>query len=311
MIKDEDLLDRIRLLVIPPAWADVWISPYEKGHLQVTGIDARGRKQYRYHEKWRQARDTSKYEKMISFAGCLPKIRAQVQHDINLKGLPREKVLATVVRLLEATCIRVGNESYARDNESYGLTTLRNYHVNVKKCDIRFHFVGKSGKEHNVHLTDCALAGIVKKCKARPGDLLFQYVDESGADRRVTSTDVNRYLRQISGQSVTAKDFRTWWGTVLAALALREYDAPSSQTAARRVLSGVVKQVAAHLGNTPAICRKCYIHPAVLEAFAEGRHLGRVRKSGGATPGVSVMGLLPEEKAVVRFLKDEWASRDT
>lgn len=307
IIKEEQVIERIRSLVIPPAWQNVWISPYENGHLQVTGIDARGRKQYRYHDQWRTARDASKYEKLISFARCLPAMRERVAEDLSRPGLPREKVLATVVRLLEATCIRVGNEAYARDNDSYGLTTLRNHHVTIRKCDINFKFTGKSGKEHNIMLSDCALASIVKKCRARSGEMLFQYVDENEIDRRVTSTDVNRYLREISGQAITAKDFRTWWGTVLAALALKQCELPRSQTAAKRQISNVVKQVAAHLGNTPTICRKCYIHPAVMEAFTEGRVLGRISKTAGAENTSST--LLAEERAVVRFLKQEWARK--
>jgi len=304
VIRDDDELIRIQQLVIPPAWTSVWINPDPLGHLQVTGIDARGRKQYRYHEKWRAARDQSKYEKLLAFARCLPAVRAQVAEDLQKKGLPREKVLATVVRLLEATCIRIGNEAYARDNESYGLTTMRNRHVKVRKCDITFKFVGKSGKEHNISLTDCALADIVKHCRASSGDLLFQYTDEQGMARRVTSTDVNRYLRQISGQAITAKDFRTWWGTVLTALALQKLPAPKSATAAKRQINGVIKEVAAHLGNTPTVCRKCYIHPAVLTAFAEGQHMGRIIRRGEPDPTK----LLPEEETVMRFLKKQWAA---
>lgn len=303
-LKNPAALERIRALVIPPAWKDVWISPIEDSHLQVTGIDARGRKQYRYHEKWREVRDQSKYEKLISFSRCLPTIRQRVQQDMQRDGLPREKVLATVVRLLEATCIRVGNEAYARDNDSYGLTTMRDHHVSITKCEINFNFTGKSGKDHSITLNDCALADIVKKCRARPGELLFQYTDEKGIDHRVTSTDVNRYLREICGQSVTAKDFRTWWGTVLAGLALKECPLPASAATAKRQISGVVKQVAAHLGNTPTVCRKCYIHPAVMAAFAEGRVLGRV--TGKSAEVIDSTDLLPEEKALVRFLKKEW-----
>ena len=303
-INDDKIIARIQSLVIPPAWKDVWISPFPDSHLQVTGIDARGRKQYRYHEKWRQARDESKFEKLVAFAACLPKIRNRVQHDMNLKGLPRQKVLATVVRLLEATCIRIGNESYARENESYGLTTMRNYHVNVKKCDIRFRFKGKSGKSHDIQLTDCMLAGIVKKCRSRPGELLFQYTDAQGIDRKVTSTDVNRYLREISGQSITAKDYRTWWGTLLAALLLNDCETATSQSACRRTINGVIKEVAAHLGNTPTVCRKSYIHPSVIEAYCQNRKIGRVIKRPAPKDGLA---LLPEEQTVLRFLKSEWA----
>lgn len=303
LVRDERILDRFRGLVIPPAWEDVWISPYTDGHLQVTGVDARGRKQYRYHEKWREVRDQGKYERLISFSQCLPRIRERIQADLQTGGLSREKVLATVVRLLEATCIRVGNEAYARDNDSYGLTTLRDHHVNINQCKIRFNFRGKSGKDHNITLEDCSLAEIVKGCRAVPGDILFQYMDDAGESHRVSSTDVNRYLREISGRKVSAKDFRTWWGTVLTALALRERELPKSQAGAKRLISGVVKEVAEHLGNTPTVCRKCYIHPAVLSAFAQGRVVGRIvrgRKSADVTA------LLPEEKALVRFLKQEW-----
>ncbi len=307
VIKDEAHLDRIQALVIPPAWKDVWISPYEDSHLQVTGVDARGRKQYRYHEKWREVRDQAKYERLISFSKSLPKIRQKVQQDLQLTGLPRAKVLATCVRLLEITCIRIGNETYARDNDSYGLTTLRSHHVVVERCEIRFEFRGKSGKDHRIALNDCRLAKTIQNCKARPGELLFQYVDDDGKDRRVTSNDVNRYLREISGRNISAKDFRTWWGSVLAALALRQRELPKSPTGAKRIISGVVKEVAEHLGNTPAICRKCYIHPAVLTAFAEGRVVGRILR--GQKTGDDLIpetDLLPEEKAVVRFLKQEW-----
>ena len=305
VITNEKTLDRIRALVIPPAWNDVWISPYDDSHLQVTGVDARGRKQYRYHEKWRQVRDQSKYEKLLTFSQCLPRLRQRVQEDLKKPGLPREKVLATVVRLLEATCIRVGNETYARDNDSYGLTTMRDHHVEINNCQIRFDFRGKSGKDHHITLEDCTLADIVERCKARPGELLFQYIDDAGESRRVTSSDVNRYLREISGRSVSAKDFRTWWGTVLTALALRERELPKSQAGAKRAISAVIKEVAAHLGNTPTVCRKCYIHPAVLEAFADGRVLGRIMRGKASAPS-AIVDLLPEEKAVVRFLKQEW-----
>src|SRR5690606_5226570 len=216
------------------------------------------------------------------------------------------KVLATVVRLLETTYIRVGNEAYARDNESYGLTTLRNHDVTISKCDVNFSFKGKSGREHEVTLTDCSLAEIVRKCRARSGELLFQYTDESGTDRNVTSTDVNRYLRTIAGQAVTAKDFRTWWGSVLAGLALKECEPATSKTDAKRKVSNIVKQVAEQLGNTPAICRKCYIHPAVIEGFAEGKTIGRITKK--KKPAPTTGGLLPEEKTFVRYLKAELQS---
>lgn len=261
----------------------------------------KGRKQYRYHEKWSASRTEEKYQKLFSFATCLPAIRQRVSADLNKRGLPRDKVLASVVRLLESTCIRVGNETYARQNESYGLTTLRNYHVNVRKCDIRFRFKGKSGKDHEIQLTDCALASIVKRCRAEPGELLFQYTDSKGVARKVTSQDVNGYLKEISGRDVTAKDFRTWWATMLAALYLKQTGPGTSPTACKRQVNAMVKQVAQHLGNTPTICRKSYICPQVIEGYMGGRSIGRVMGKATKKPG----DLLPEEKAVIRFLKVE------
>jgi DNA topoisomerase-1 len=266
-VRDEPTLHRIKGLVIPPAWTDVWITTDPRGHLQATGRDARGRKQYRYPPRWRAVRDATKYERMLAFGAALPTIRARVEKDLARPGLPREKVLATVVRLLEATLIRVGNEEYARENRSYGLTTLRNRHVAINGTELRFEFRGKSGKEHRISVRDRRLAGLLRRLQELPGQELFQYLDEDGARHTIDSDDVNGYLREITGQEFSAKDFRTWAGTVLCAVALREVEACASETEARRNVAQVVKQVSQQLGNTPAVCRACYIHPAVIEAY--------------------------------------------
>ena len=261
---------RIAALAIPPAWTDVWICPYANGHIQATGRDARGRKQYRYHPDWRRVRDDTKYGRMIAFAEALPGIRARIDQDLGLRGMPREKVLAGVVRLLETTLIRVGNDEYARHNESYGLTTLRSDHVEVAGSKVTFSFRGKSGVEHTVDIRDRRLAAIVRRCQELPGEELFEYVDEEGVNRDVTSGDVNDYLREISGQDFTAKDFRTWGGTVLALFALLRMAGAETVTASKKNVVEAVKQVAQALGNRPATCRKFYIHPAVLDAYADG-----------------------------------------
>jgi DNA topoisomerase-1 len=266
-VRDEPTLRRIKGLVIPPAWTDVWITTDPRGHLQATGRDAKGRKQYRYHPRWRAVRDATKYERMLAFGAALPTIRARVEKDLARPGLPREKVLATVVRLLEATLIRVGNEEYARENRSYGLTTLRNRHVAINGTELRFEFRGKSGKDHRISVRDRRLAGLLRRLQELPGQELFQYLDEDGARHAIDSDDVNGYLREAAGQDFSAKDFRTWAGTVLCAVALREVEACSGETEARRNVAQVVKQVAQQLGNTPAVCRACYIHPAVIEAY--------------------------------------------
>jgi DNA topoisomerase I len=266
---------RIAALAIPPAWTEVWICPNPNGHLQATGRDARGRKQYRYHPDWRRVRDETKYGRMIAFAEALPEIRRRVDEDLGRRGMPRERVLAGVVRLLETTLIRVGNDEYARHNESYGLTTLRTDHVEVAGSKVSFSFRGKSGIEHSVDIRDRRLAAIVKRCQELPGEELFEYIDEEGVNRDVTSGDVNAYLREISGQDFTAKDFRTWGGTVLALFALLRIGPPpptstATQTEIKKNVVEAVKQVARALGNRPATCRKFYIHPAVLDAYAEG-----------------------------------------
>ena len=269
-IRDRTTLQRIRQLAIPPAWTDVWISPDPLGHLQATGRDARGRKQYRYHARWREVRDENKYGRMLDFAKALPRIRARTSEDLSKQGLPREKVLAAVVRLLEKTLIRVGNEEYARENNSFGLTTMRGRHVEVRGSRIGFRFRGKSGIEHEVHIVDRRLARVISRCGDLPGQDLFQYVAEDGTARPIDSEDVNAYIREISGEDFTAKDFRTWAGTVLAARALQEFAEFDSEAQAKKNVVQAIESVAKRLGNTRAICRKCYVHPAIIDAYLDG-----------------------------------------
>jgi DNA topoisomerase-1 len=295
-VRDPYAIARIRSLAIPPAWIDVWICASESGHLQATGRDARARKQYRYHVDFIAVRDGAKYERLVEFARALPAIRKAVAVHMALPGLPREKVLATIVHLLDSTLIRVGNDSYARDNNSYGITTLRNSHVKVAGGELRFQFKGKSGKSWRVTMRDRRVAKIIRSCQDLPGQHLFQCLDEDGNALRVTSTDVNAYLRTLTGREVTAKDFRTWAGTVLAANRLQEIGKPSSPAAAKRQIRTALHEVAASLGNTIAICRKCYVHPSVLEAYAAGEL--RLRRNP-AREGA----LRPEEAATLRFLK--------
>jgi DNA topoisomerase I len=269
-VTDPETVGRIRGLVIPPAWTDVWISPSPNGHLQATGRDAKNRKQYRYHTRWRVVRDETKFERMIAFGEALPTIRARLERDLALPGLTREKVLATVVRLLDLTLIRVGNEEYVRANDSYGLTTLREEHVEVNGTHMRFRFRGKAGKEHSIDLKDAKLAKIVRRCQEIPGHELFRYVDEKAKPCAVESSDVNEYLRSMTQQDFTAKDFRTWAGSVLALSVLCTSSPCSSEAQTKRTIVGAIRAVAERLGNTPAICRKCYVHPAVLESFRRG-----------------------------------------
>jgi len=269
-VKDPTVLARIKSLAIPPAWSEVWICPNPNGHLQATGRDARKRKQSRYHPRWREVRDETKYERMKAFGEALPTIRKRVEQDLALPGLPREKVLATIVRLLETTFIRVGNEEYAKENQSYGLTTMRDKHADIKGSTVHFKFKGKSGKLHNIDVNDRRLARIVKQCQDIPGYELFQYFEEDGSHRSVDSDDVNDYLREISGDPFTAKDFRTWAGTVLACTMLREFESFESQTQAKKNLVAAIKSVAERLGNTPSVCRKCYVHPGVIESYMGG-----------------------------------------
>ena len=302
VIRDEAVLSRIRSLVIPPAWTDVWICPEARGHIQVTGRDARGRKQYRYHPRWHAVRDDAKYGRMLAFGQALPIIRERTQEDLARKGLSRRKVLAAVVRLLEATLIRVGNEEYARDNGSFGLTTFRDRHASVSGSSVRFRFKGKSGKTHEIGVQDRQLSRIVKKCQDLPGQELFQYLDGHGHRHALTSSDVNDYLREITGQEFTAKDFRTWAGTVLAAWALSDLPATRTKAARRRNVVRAVEQVAARLGNTVAICRKCYVHPVVFDAYLDGSLVETLqqRLADEARAGEDL--LRPDEAAVLALL---------
>jgi DNA topoisomerase I len=297
LVRDRAALDRIRGLVIPPAWREVWICADPRGHLQASGKDERGRTQYLYHADFRSARDSAKFEHMLAFARALPAIRARVAADMARPGLRREKVLATVVHLLETTMIRVGNRDYAAANKSYGLTTLRNRHVTLAGSELRFHFKGKSGKDWRVSVLDRRTARVVRALQELPGQLLFQYADDDGAPQAVSSADVNAYLKEISGADVTAKDFRTWAGTVLAAVALADR-AAAGETPSKRGAAAVIAEVAAKLGNTPTICRKCYVHPEVIEAYLSGALTLRVRKSVGRS-----LGLDPHEAAVLAFLR--------
>lgn len=302
-VKDEETLGRLRSLVIPPAWTDVWICPKAHGHLQASGRDARGRKQYRYHPRWREHRDENKFEHMVAFARALPRIRRRVQRDLGRPAMSREKVLAAVLRLLETTLIRVGNDEYARTNQSYGLTTIRNRHVKVSGGNIRFSFRGKSGKEHAISLKDRRLARIVKHCQDMPGQELFGYYDDSGRMHDVTSGEVNDYLRDISGGDFSAKDYRTWAGTVLAAIALKEFEEVTSQTQAKKNIVLAVEAVARMLGNTPAVCRKCYVHPAILDSYFEGQTIATLRTQVAGKIDKELSKLKPEEASVLILLQ--------
>jgi DNA topoisomerase-1 len=293
-VRDERTLERIRALVIPPAWTDVWISPWARGHIQATGFDARGRKQYRYHDRWREVRDSEKFERLAEFGRALPRIRAQVKADMALRGLPRERVLATVVQLLDESLIRIGNEMYARENKSFGLTSLRTRHLTLTGTEIRFRFRGKSGLEHAVKLKDRRVAAVIKRCQELPGQHLFQYLDDDGKRRTIQSEDVNQYLRSITDTDVTAKDFRTWWGTVIAALYLREMGPADIERECKANLKRATEAAAKALGNTPSVCRKCYIHPTIIEAYERGETIGRRHRR---------QGMRPEEAAVLWVLE--------
>ena len=297
-ISDESDLKRIRHLAIPPAWTDVWICSDARGHLQATGRDAKGRKQYRYHERFRAVRDETKYERMIEFAHALPKIRARVDADLRSAKLTRERVLATIVRLLEITLIRVGNEEYAKANASYGLTTLREKHVEVDGSLVRFRFKGKSGKTHDVGVRDRRVARVIRELQELPGQDLFTYVDDDGEVKPVRSEDVNAYLREIAGDDFTAKDFRTWAGTVLTAAALAGLKPVENERYAKKNVSAAVARVASRLGNTPAVCRKCYIHPAIVEAYMSGDLASLHAKSEGEADDYT-----EDESKVLRFLE--------
>lgn len=301
-LKDRATLERIRSLVIPPAWEDVWICPAANGHVQATGRDARGRKQYIYHEKWRTQRDETKFEHMLAFARALPKIRRRVAADLRRREPGHQKIVATVVRLLETTVIRVGNDEYARENGSYGLTTMRNRHVKVRRAEIAFSFKGKSGKEHQITLHDPRLARIIRACQELPGQQLFTYI-EDGVARHVDSSDVNNYLQEIAGSTFTAKDFRTWIATVLAATAFHELEAATSSTQAKSNTKRVIESVAKILGNTPTICRKSYVHPDIINAYVEGDTLAVVSQRIDDETRPSLNRLRPTEAAVLALLQ--------
>lgn len=296
-VRGRETLDRIRALAIPPAWSDVWICPDPAGHLQATGKDERGRKQYRYHASWRQARETSKYDRLTALGRALPRVRKRIDADLKRLGMPREKVLAAVVCLLERTQIRVGNTEYARTNQSYGLTTILGRHVKVQGTLVRLSFRGKSGVSHKIELSDRRLSKIVRRCQNLPGQELFTYLDDEGQPRDVASEHVNAYLREVSGIDLSAKDFRTWAGSVFAFECLANQPSPKRKKDIKRAVVEAVASVSCRLGNTPAVCRRSYIHPAVIEAFESG---------SGFPPGRgnrSRAGLSAEESALLRFLE--------
>lgn len=304
-VTDEETLARIRKLALPPAYVDVWICPLANGHIQATGKDARGRKQYRYHERWREVRDASKYHRMTEFGAALPAIRARVDADLARPALPREKVLATIVYLLEKTCIRVGNDEYAHANDSYGLTTLLARHVAISGSTLRFRFRGKSGKEHDIALHDARVAKVVRRCHDLPGHELFHYQDHEGRLHQIHSDDVNAYLREASGgQDFTAKDFRTWAGTLFCAMYFAEIDPPENLTQEKRLIAEVVKRVAEHLGNTPSVCRKCYIHPQVIDAFRSRSVVLERKLKRNKAIQADRHALTTEEVSVLNFLTE-------
>ncbi len=302
-VADKATLERIRSLAIPPAYTDVWICAKANGHIQATGRDAKGRKQYRYHPAFREVRESTKYEHMLEFAKGLPAIRKTIDEHMSLRGLPREKVLATVVHLLESTLIRVGNSDYVKQNKSYGLTTLRDPHVKVEGGELRFQFKGKSGKTWKLQVKDRRIARIVKACQDLPGQDLFQYLDENGEQQSITSADVNTYLKEVTGSEITAKDFRTWAGTVLAALALAEFEQFDSDAKAKKNIRAAIESVAARLGNTPSICRKCYVHPEVFDAYLDGGLLLEVKEQVETELRDDLASLRPEEAAVLALLE--------
>ncbi len=308
-IRDPETLVRIKALVIPPAWTEVWICPRPDGHIQATGRDARGRKQYRYHVRWRSVRDEAKYGRTLAFGRALARIRRATERDLKRPGLPRRKVLAAVVRLLETTLIRIGNDEYARDNNSFGLTTMRDRHARVRGATLEFRFRGKSGINHAVTIDDRRLAQVVRRCQDLPGQELLQYIDEDGEVRDVGSDDVNAYLREVAGEEFTAKDFRTWAGTVLALIALQEFEAFDSQVQAKKNVVRAIESVARRLGNTPSVCRKCYIHPGVLDAYLEGTMLESLRRRAREEME-HVRGLSAQESAVLALLQRRLAQEE-
>ncbi|HEY2598145.1 MAG TPA: DNA topoisomerase IB [Candidatus Dormibacteraeota bacterium] len=299
VLRDAATLDRIRSLAVPPAWENVWICARPRGHLQATGRDARGRKQFRYHPRWRETRDADKYAKLVGFAQALPRVRSRVARDLRRPGLPREKVIATIVKLLETTFARVGNEEYARENGSFGLTTLRNRHVKVRGATVRFLFRGKSGIDHELGVTDRRVASVVRRCEELPGQMLFQYIDEDGMRGVVTSDDVNSYLRETTGEDFTAKDFRTWAGTLLAACALRDLARFESEGEAKRNVLAAIDSVARKLGHTRAVCRRAYVHPAVIDTYLDGS----LESALDVEHAVKKGRLRSDEMALLAFLK--------
>jgi DNA topoisomerase-1 len=303
LIRKASEIQRIARIAVPPAWTDVWICPSANGHIQATGRDARRRKQYRYHERWREARDATKYERTIAFGDALPRIRAQVGRDLRRRDLGRERVLAAIVRLLDTTYIRVGNEEYARENRSFGLTTMRGDHVDTDGSTLRFEFRGKGGKRHTVDVTDRRVARVVTRLQELPGQQLFQWVDDLGEVRGVESDDVNAYIREAAGDDFTAKDFRTWGGTVLAAWALRELGEYASPAEAKRQVIEAVESVARDLGNTPAVCRRCYVHPEVIDAHLDGRLVRALERRAEETLSDGLDDLTSREVAVLAFLR--------
>ncbi|MGN6209348.1 DNA topoisomerase IB [Asticcacaulis sp.] len=306
-IRDEAVIARIRKLAIPPAYTKVWICPHANGHIQATGLDARGRKQYRYHPDWRSIRDSSKFSHILAFGEFLPKLRAVTAEHMAQRGLTRDNVLATVVTLLEKTLIRVGNGEYAKHNKSYGLTTLRHQHVDVSGHTIRFQFTGKSGKAWNLKLTDRRIARVVRACADIDGQELFKYIDDGGVVRDVTSGDVNAYLKSITGEAFTAKDFRTWTGTVLAAMALQDYAVYDTQAQAKKNVVAAIEHVAKKLGNTPTVCRKSYIHPQIIDAYLDGSLIEQITGEIDKTLQAQYEQLTPEEILVLAFLKQRLA----
>ncbi len=301
-ITDRKVRKRIGSLAIPPAWNEVWICPDADGHIQATGRDLKHRKQYRYHPKWHEVRDETKYERMMQFGRALPGIRERVDADLRRHGLPREKVLAAIVHLLETTLIRVGNDEYAKTNKSFGLTTMRDRHVDINSTTLDFEFQGKSGVQHEIELRNPRLARIVKACQDLPGQQLFQYLDDGGQRHAIGSDDVNHYLKEITGQDYTAKDFRTWAGTVLAAQALAEFEVVDTDTIAKKNVVSAIESVAARLGNTTTICRKCYVHPAVIDAYLAGDTVATVKTRVDKELTESIGDLPPEEAAVLALL---------
>jgi DNA topoisomerase-1 len=309
-IRSQAVVRRIKALMIPPAWTQVWICAWPEGHLQATGRDAKGRKQYRYHPRWRAVRDATKYDRLVAFGEGLPALRRRLDQDLARPGLPRDKVLATVVRLLETTLIRIGNPEYARENRSFGLTTMRDRHVHITGTTATFQFRGKSGKHHTVRLTDRRVVRIIQRCQDLPGYELFQYLDADGQPQTIDSADVNAYLRAVTGQDCTAKDVRTWAGTVLTAATLWECAPFTSHAEAQRNIVQTIERVAKRLGNTRAVCRKCYVHPFVLEAYLDSSLLRMPRPDALLATSTIPAELHPEEAAVLAVLKQHAAAQD-